>query len=79
MKYTVFECRKCEHRLFVGEVGYPEKLERVAGMNCPSCGEQREGLWCLLGRANSFKGKSKPYGRKQENEIHHQRKSVRYR
>ena len=59
MKYTVFECRKCEHRLFVGEVGYPEKLERVAGMSCPSCGEQHEGLWCLLGRANRFKGKIK--------------------
>lgn len=59
MKYTVFECKKCEHRLFVGEVGYPEKLERVAGMSCPSCGEQREGLWCLLGRASKFKGQIK--------------------
>lgn len=59
MTYTVFECRKCGHRLFVGEVGYPEKLERIAGVSCPSCGEQREGLWCLLGRAKKFKGKIK--------------------
>lgn len=58
MKYTVFECRKCEHQLFVSEVGYPEKLERIAGMCCPSCGEQREGLWCLLGRADRFKEKN---------------------
>lgn len=25
-------------------------------MSCPNCGEQEEGLWRLLGRADEFEG-----------------------
>lgn len=43
---TVFECRKCGHQLFVEEgKTFPKKLEDIAGMSCPNCGEQSEGLW----------------------------------
>lgn len=55
--FTVFECRKCGHRLYVGEQNeFPEKLTQIAGRSCPECGEQDEGLWGLLGRADSFMG-----------------------
>lgn len=55
---TVFECRKCGHQLFVQEgKSFPKRLEDIAGMSCPNCGEQAEGLWGLLGRARRFRGK----------------------
>lgn len=55
---TVFECRKCGHQLFVQEgKSFPKRLEDIAGMSCPNCGEQAEGLWGLLGRARKFRGK----------------------
>ena len=55
---TVFECRKCGHQLFVEEgKTFPKKLEDIAGMSCPNCGEQSEGLWGLLGRSRKFRGK----------------------
>lgn len=55
--FTVFSCRKCEHLLFVEEdYDFPQKLAKVAGMSCPNCGEQEEGLWRLLGRADEFEG-----------------------
>lgn len=57
--YTVFRCRKCENRLYVVEENFPQKLERIAGMACPHCGEQDEGLWGLLGRSDKFKGRIK--------------------
>lgn len=42
---TVFECRKCGHQLFVQEgKSFPKMLEDIAGMSCPNCGEQAEGL-----------------------------------
>ena len=42
---TVFECRKCGHQLFVQEgKSFPKRLEDIAGMSCPNCGEQAEGL-----------------------------------
>ena len=55
--FTVFRCRKCGHRLYVKEDDFPRKLEKIAGMSCPDCGEQDEGLWCLLGRAGTFRGR----------------------
>ena len=55
---TVFECRKCGHQLFVQEgKSFLKRLEDIAGMSCPNCGEQAEGLWGLLGRARKFRGK----------------------
>jgi Zn ribbon nucleic-acid-binding protein len=58
--FTVFECRKCGHLLYVEECKpYPKKLERIAGTACPNCGEQSEALWLLRGRARTFPGKIK--------------------
>lgn len=58
--YTVFACHKCGHQLYVEETEeFPQKLERIAGMCCPECGEQAEGLWQLLGRSDYFGGEIK--------------------
>lgn len=51
---------KCGHQLYVEETEeFPQKLERIAGMCCPECGEQAEGLWQLLGRSDCFGGEIK--------------------
>lgn len=50
-------CRKCEHLLYVEEdEDFPQKLGKIAAKSCPCCGEQEEGLWRLLGRAEGFEG-----------------------
>lgn len=55
--FTVFMCRKCEHLLYVEEdENFPQKLGKIAAKSCPCCGEQEEGLWRLLGRAEGFEG-----------------------
>lgn len=55
--FTVFMCRKCEHLLYVEEdENFPQKLGKIAAKACPRCGEQDEGLWRLLGRAEGFEG-----------------------
>ena len=55
--FTVFMCRKCEHLLYVEEdEDFPQKLGKIAAKACPCCGEQDEGLWRLLGRAEGFEG-----------------------
>ena len=55
--FTVFMCRKCEHLLYVEEdENFPQKLGKIAAKACPCCGEQDEGLWRLLGRAEGFEG-----------------------
>lgn len=33
-----------------------QKLGKIAAKSCPCCGEQEEGLWRLLGRAEGFEG-----------------------
>lgn len=35
---------------------FPQKLGKIAAKSCPCCGEQEEGLWRLLGRAEGFEG-----------------------
>ena len=53
----LFMCRKCEHLLYVEEdEDFPQKLGKIAAKSCPCCGEQEEGLWRLLGRAEGFEG-----------------------
>lgn len=55
--YTVFECYKCHSRLYaIEDENFPKKLEKIAGCACHNCGEQAEGLWRLLGRAEEFDG-----------------------
>ena len=55
--FTVFRCLKCEHLLYVEEdEDFPQKLGKIAAKACPCCGEQDEGLWGLLGRADEFEG-----------------------
>ena len=55
--FTVFMCRKCEHLLYVEEdEDFPQKLGKIAAKSCTCCGEQEEGLWRLLGRAEGFEG-----------------------
>ena len=55
--FTVFMCRKCEHLLYAEEdEDFPQKLGKIAAKSCPCCGEQKEGLWRLLGRAEGFEG-----------------------
>lgn len=55
---TVFQCRKCGHLLYVVEDQlFPEKLQSIAVMDCPDCGEEDKGLWALRGRAKCFRGK----------------------
>lgn len=55
--FTVFMCRKCEHLLYAEEdEDFPQKLGKIAAKSCPCCGEQEEGLWRLLGRAEGFEG-----------------------
>lgn len=57
LMFTVFMCRKCEHLLYVEEdEDFPQKLGKIAAKSCPCCGEQEEGLWRLLGRAEGFEG-----------------------
>ena len=48
---------RCEHLLYVEEdEDFPQKLGKIAAKSCPCCGEQEEGLWRLLGRAEGFEG-----------------------
>ena len=56
--FTVFKCHKCGHFLYVQEQeDFGALLKEVAGSCCPACGEQDEGLWGLLGRAEKYKGR----------------------
>ena len=60
-------CKRCGKRLrkirivkerpYVEEdENFPQKLGKIAAKACPCCGEQDEGLWRLLGRAEGFEG-----------------------
>ena len=49
-RYIVFECRKCEHKLYVENTGNIfNKIARASNLECPNCGEEPEGNWALLG------------------------------
>lgn len=58
--YTVFICRKCGHNLYVEEVSdFGKKLERIAEMDCPNCGEEGYENWILSHRENEFPEENK--------------------
>ena len=53
--YTVFICRKCGHNLYVEEVpDFCKKLEKIAELDCPNCGEEGCKNWILSCRKNEF-------------------------
>lgn len=51
----VFVCRKCGHNLYVGK----ERLKKIFKTDCPSCGEEPEGNWIIVGEGDYEKT---PYG-----------------
>lgn len=56
----VFECRKCEHNLFVAKDQLQEKILKVIKMDCPNCGEEAGDIW-ILSREGDY---NKEYGKK---------------
>lgn len=45
--YIVFQCRKCEHLLFVDKIN-KITLKGLMSFDCPECGEEGCGNWVLL-------------------------------
>lgn len=55
MRFVVFECRKCGHRLYVENTeDIVRKIGKVSNLYCPNCGEEPEGNWILLGLKKEF-------------------------
>jgi DNA-directed RNA polymerase subunit M/transcription elongation factor TFIIS len=48
---VVFQCRKCEHLLFVKQIN-KTKLKNIMKMDCPSCGEEGYTNWVLFRMGN---------------------------
>jgi len=48
----VFECKKCEHLLFVDKKELGEKLVTLIKRDCPNCGREGERNWVLLREGN---------------------------
>lgn len=45
-KDWIFECKKCQHNLYVSD----EKLNKLLDTECPECGEEPVSLWILIGK-----------------------------
>ena len=58
--YVKFTCRKCGHAIFVSDRGTGtvrvKDLEEVAGLSCPTCGEEGHRNWYLSGVSKEFEG-----------------------
>jgi hypothetical protein len=50
------DCDRMEDMYVEEDENFPQKLGKIAAKSCPCCGEQEEGLWRLLGRAEGFEG-----------------------
>jgi transcription elongation factor Elf1 len=48
---VVFQCRKCDHLLFVEKISN-KKLKEIMNTDCPNCGEEGYGNWVLLRMGN---------------------------
>ena len=48
----VFECRKCNHLLFVDKDKLQKKLLTLIKRDCPNCGREGERNWILLRDGN---------------------------
>jgi len=44
----IFKCRKCNHYIYVDK----PKVAKLLKKDCPNCGEERYGLWILIGEGN---------------------------
>lgn len=57
--YAKFTCHKCGYTLFVSDMGAEsistKKLEEVAEMSCPICGEDAHRNWYFGGIVTEFK------------------------
>jgi transcription elongation factor Elf1 len=54
-RYVVFECRKCGHNLYVENTEDVVKtIGKVSNSDCPSCGEEPDGNWALVGLRKEF-------------------------
>ena len=42
-KELIFECRKCQHQI------YTMDARKLIGRNCPTCGEEWQENWFLVG------------------------------
>ncbi|WP_342423065.1 hypothetical protein [Paenibacillus sp. FSL E2-0178] len=49
---VIFQCRKCEHNLFIEGIDL-KLIDRISKMECRSCGEEPEENWILVGLGNS--------------------------
>lgn len=47
----VFKCKKCEHQLYVDCI-CADRLEQIARMECPQCGEDGHENWILSRKGN---------------------------
>lgn len=53
----IFQCKKCEHELYVGKFE-ERKISTLPDTNCPSCGEEGYLNWISMGEGDfaDFKG-----------------------
>jgi DNA-directed RNA polymerase subunit RPC12/RpoP len=55
--FVVFGCRKCDHRVYAEQApNFHDKLYKLSGLACPSCGEEGLENWVLLGTADEYEG-----------------------
>ena len=55
MRFVVFGCRKCGHILYVENTeDIFQNIGKVSNLDCPSCGEDPEGNWALIGIEKEF-------------------------
>ena len=54
MRFVVFKCRKCEHRIYVENTDdIVRNLRYVSNSDCPNCGEEPDENWVLIGTSNN--------------------------
>lgn len=56
-KDVIFECRKCQHNLYVTRLT-PWWIDKLVDRDCPRCGEEGYRLWTFVGfgKIEDFEG-----------------------
>lgn len=55
MRFVVFECRKCGHTIYAEcTEDLFRDVGRISCLECPTCGEDPEGNWVLVGLRNGL-------------------------